>query len=56
MAILLHALAALVFGDLRFATFLEGAHRELKRMPVSRPAMQASDGLIRNRLLFIVQP
>ena len=43
VAILLHALAALVFGDLRFSSFLQGAHRGLVRMPVSRSAMQASD-------------
>ena len=27
MAVLLHALAALVFGDLRFPAFLQGAHK-----------------------------
>ena len=48
MAILLHALAALVFGDLRFSTFLQGAHRGLISMPVSRSATQASDAQLRN--------
>src|ERR1700716_3128531 len=51
MAILLHALAALVFGDLRFSTFLQGAHRDLISMPDSRSATQAPDAGIRNRLL-----
>ena len=48
MAILLHALATLVFGDLRFSTFLQGAHRGLISMPVSRSATQASDARVRN--------
>ena len=51
VAILLHALAALVLGDLRFSSFLQGAHRDLVRMPVSRSATQASDAGVRNRLL-----
>jgi hypothetical protein len=46
VAILLHALAALMFGDFRLPAFLQRAHMNL---PVSRSAMQALEALWRNR-------
>jgi hypothetical protein len=48
MATLLHALAALVFGDFRFASFFERAHSECSD---SRGAIQPSNPLLRNSLL-----
>jgi hypothetical protein len=52
MAILPHALAALMLGYLRFSSFLQGAHKVMISMPVWRSAMQASVETIRNRLLI----
>ena len=54
VAILLHALTTLVFGDLRFSSFFQGTHKALIRMPVSRSAMQASDAPLCNRLLSLI--
>ena len=43
-----HALATLVFGDFCLASFLQGAHRDLVRMPASPHPMQALVGWDRN--------
>ena len=56
MAILPHALAALMLGYLRFSSFLQGAHKVMISMPVCRSAMQASVEVIRNRLLIFPCP